>query len=177
MKSSPKLARTLNALMALVLMGILLSAYYQQYFKHEMPCPLCILQRLGMIGVSVGALMNLRFGIQTQHYAVSLFSAFVGGAVSVRQIFLHICPGFPVFGIPVYGLNLYTWAFLAFCCSVLAIIGLLFLYSPKDDSRLPLNWLEKLAFIVVILVTLANFITTFDECGLGFCKDVPWVQR
>lgn len=171
-----KLQRTLNALLALVLMGILLAAYYQQYFKHELPCPLCILQRLGMIGVSIGAIMNLRFGIHTKHYAVSLLSAFVGGSVSVRQILLHICPGSPVFGIPVFGLNLYTWAFVAFCCSVLAIIGLLFLYSEKEESKLPLNWLEKLAFFAVILLTLANFITTLNECSLGFCKDVPWPQ-
>jgi len=168
--------RTLNALLALVLMGVLSLAYYQQFFKHELPCPLCLLQRLGMIGVAIGALMNLRFGIRIKHYAVSLFSAFMGGAVSIRQILLHICPGFPVFGIPVEGYGLYTWAFIVFCSSVLTIIGFMFFYSSKDKSNLPMNYLEIFAFGVVFLLTLMNFITTFIECGVGFCVDVPWPQ-
>jgi disulfide bond formation protein DsbB len=168
--------RTLNALLVLVLMGVLLSAYYQQFFKHEMPCPLCILQRLGMIGVSVGLLMNLRFGIRPEHYALSLLSAFMGGAVSIRQILLHICPGFPVFGIPVFGLSLYTWAFIVFCCSALAIIGFLFFYSPKDKSSTQMNYFEIFTFGLVFTITLMNFFTTFYECGVGFCLDVPWPQ-
>ena len=170
------IARTLNALMVIVLMAILSSAYYQQYFKHELPCPLCILQRLGMIGVATGALMNLRFGIQMRHYGVSLLSAFFGGTVALRQISLHVCPNFPVFGIPVFGMSLYTWSFVAFCSAALAIIVMLFLYSAKDNLKVPMNWLAKSAFLLVFVLTLLNFITTFDECGLGPCQDVPWPQ-
>lgn len=168
--------RTLNALMALVLMGVLLAALYQQFFRQGPPCPLCLLQRLGMIGVSTGVLMNLRFGIRPQHYALSLFSAFVGGTVSIRQILLHICPGFPVFGMPVYGLSLYVWAFIVFCCTVLAIIAMLFFYSPKDQSNRTLNYFEIFTFAVVLLVVFADFFTTLLQCGLGFCQDVPWPQ-
>src|SRR5438309_1966573 len=122
-----RLARTLNAALAIILMLILSAAYYQQYFKHETPCPLCLLQRLGMIGVAFGAVLNLRFGIQPLHYGFSLLSAFFGGSVSVRQILLHICPGSPIFGYPVFGLSLYTWAFFTFCASIVAMILLLFL--------------------------------------------------
>ncbi len=165
--------RTLNAAMALVLMGVLAAALYQQFFKQGPPCPLCLLQRLGMIGVAAGALMNLRFGIRTQYYALSLFSAFVGGAVSIRQILLHICPGFPVFGMPVYGLSLYTWAFIVFCCCALAIIGFLFFYSPKDQSNFRLNYFEIMTFAVVLIIVFLDFFTTALQCGVGFCSDVP----
>ena len=170
------IVRTLNALFALVLMGVLTGAYYQQFFRHETPCPLCLLQRLGMIGVAIGALMNLRFGISVKHYALSLLAAFFGGAVSTRQILLHVCPGFPVFGYPVFGMGLYTWAFIVFCSSVLAVIGLLFLYSPKDQSNIPMNLFEKCVFGLVFLLILLNCITTLMECGMGFCVDVPWPQ-
>ncbi len=172
-----RLSRTLNAVLALILMGILSSAYFQQYFKQETPCPLCLLQRLGMIGVAIGAILNLRFGIQPLHYGFSLLSAFFGGSVSVRQILLHICPGSPVFGYPVFGLSLYTWAFLTFCSSVIAVVLLLFLYSANDKDKFKMNWFERLACIAVFALTFLNFITTFDECALGFCKDIPWPQK
>jgi len=168
--------RTLNAVMVLILMGVLASALYQQFFRQGPPCPLCLLQRLGMIGVAAGALMNLRFGIRTQHYALSLFSAFMGGSVSIRQILLHICPGFPIFGMPVYGLSLDTWALIVFCCCVLAIIGFLFFYSPRDPSNRPLNYFEIFTFAVVLIIVFIDFFTTVLQCGVGFCSDVPWPQ-
>lgn len=168
--------RTLNAAMALVLMGVLASAYYQQFSRSEQPCPLCMLQRLGMIGVAVGVLMNLRFGIRVQHYGLSLFSAFFGGFVSARQILLHVCPGFPIFGFPVLGISLYTWAFIVFLCCLIAIIGFLFFYSPEDKLLRPMNFFEKFAFIVVVFLTLMNTVTTFSECGVGFCPELPWPQ-
>lgn len=166
--------RSGNAVMILVLMGILTAAYYQQHFKQELPCPLCILQRAGMIGVAIGCLLNLRFGIRIAHYAFSLLSTLIGGAVAVRQICLHICPGFPIFGIPVYGLSLYTWSFITFCCVFFIIILFLFFYSPKDEKKIPLNWLDKIAFLSVFILTVANCITTLDQCGVGFCQDVVW---
>lgn len=166
-----------NASMILVLMGILTAAYYQQHFKQELPCPLCILQRAAMIGVAIGSLLNLRFGIRSAHYAFSCLSTLVGGAVAVRQICLHICPGSPIFGIPVYGLSLYTWSFLTFCSAFFVIIVFLFLYSPKDEKKMAMNWLDKLSFFAVLILTIANCITTLDQCGIGFCQDIPWSQR
>jgi disulfide bond formation protein DsbB len=176
MKRRVAIARGLNALLALTITGVLTWVYYFQFAWGEKPCPLCILQRLGMIGVAMGALMNLRFGIHPRHYSVSLFAAFFGGAVSIRQILLHICPGSPIFGTPVFGLSFYTWAFLIFCSSVLAIIGLLLLYSPKDNPRYPKKFFEKLVFSIVSFVIIMNLITTFSQCGFGVCEDVPWPQ-
>ncbi len=171
-----RLVRTINALIILILVGVIFSAYYQQFFKHERPCPLCILQRLGMIGVSTGLMLNLRFGVKIAHYGLALLSAFIGGAIAARQICLHICPGFPIFGIPVFGLELYTWSFIVFCCAVLSIILLLFLYAPSQKSRLPLNAFEALAFMALIVITILNLISTYMECGFGPCIDLPWSQ-
>lgn len=168
--------RTFNALMALVLMGIICAAFYQQYFRHETPCPLCLLQRLGMIGAACGALMNLRFGIQMRHYALILLATFFGGITAGRQILLHICPGFPVFGIPVFGMGLYTWSFITFFCTAFATVVFLFFYSSEQSRQLKMNGFEKFAFGVVMLLTVANLIMVLFECGLGYCIDVPWPQ-
>jgi len=176
MKNKIRLIRTLNALMIFVIMGVLLGAYYQQYFKHEVPCPLCILQRLAMIGICMGLLLNLRFGIKLKYYGLSFLSAIVGAIVAGRQICLHICPGFPIFGIPVFGLSLYTWSFLVFAFSILALVVFLFLYSPDQTKKRSLNFFEHSAFFVIFILTTLNLFTTYKECGFGPCEDVPWPQ-
>ena len=167
------LAKTLNALIILTLSGILLGAFSVQFFMHEQPCPLCMLQRVGMIGVAIGLLLNLRFGIKTQHYGLALLSALMGGVVALRQISLHVCPGSSVFGIPVLGLSLYTWSFLIFACVVLAIALLLFIYNPRvEEPNLPkMNLLSKIALVFIFLVTVANVFSTLFQCGLGPCSD------
>lgn len=170
-----KFSRFSNALFIFVLMGILLSAYYQQFFHHETPCPLCLLQRFSMFGVAIGLCLNLRKGIFPRHYGFSILFALFGGSVSLRQIALHVCPGFPVFGIPVFGLSLYTWAFLAFVLSILAIATLLMIY-PKEEIWAPeMNWFEWLAILSVLILLITNSITTFQQCGFSPCEDVPWL--
>jgi len=126
-----------------------------------------------MLGVATGALLNLRFGIRMSHYALSLLSCLVGGFVALRQISLHVCPGFSQFGIPVLGLSLYTWSFVVFVCCVLAIAFLLFLYDPTEDAEEPppLNAWSQFAFIFLFLIAAANIVTTYIQCGFGPCAD------
>ena len=108
---SPSLATKMNIAGLLVICGVLLGAYYMQFVMGEFPCPLCLLQRLGMLGVGFGAMLNLRYGVRPAHYGVSLISAVFGASVSVRQILLHIVPGTGAYGTPVLGLHLYTWVY------------------------------------------------------------------
>ncbi len=169
-----RVIRLLNALMALVFVGVLTAGFYQEWSKNELPCPLCYLQRLGMIGVALGALMNLRFGIQIRHYAFSLLSALLGGGIALRQIALHVCPGFSEFGTPVWGWGLYTWSFVSFFCSVLAIILFLFLHKSSDSKLKSLTWFDKFAFLGVGLLIVSNIVTVLFQCQFGPCHDVPW---
>ena len=172
-----KFIRISNAFMIIVLMAVISAAFYQEFTGEGPPCPLCFLQRLGMIGVATGILMNLRFGVRIRHYAYSLLSALIGGAVAVRQICLHICPGFPIFGYPVFGYNLYTWSFIVFCCCTLAIVIFLFLFSPDQRQKFPMNSLEKFAFGYLVLITVANILLAFQVCELGPCPDPPWPPK
>ncbi len=164
------LERNLNALLAIILAGVLLAGYGVQFFKHEQPCPLCLMQRLGMLGVALGALLNVKFGIRTSHYGLSILSAVFGGFVALRQIFLHVCPDFSTFGTPFWGLSLYTWSFIVFACSATYIALLLFIFDKRvpEESK-PLNWGAFLAFSLIFLIAFANIITTFMQCKLGAC--------
>lgn len=165
--------RILNALIIITICGILLSAFGVQIFEGERPCPLCLLQRLGMLGVAASLALNLRFGIRPFNYGLGLLSCIFGGFVALRQVSLHVCPQFPKFGIPVLGMSLYTWSFTVFVCSVFAIALLLMFYNRNDEEKSqPLSNLDKFAIGFLILITVANVITTFLQCGLGVCEDV-----
>lgn len=167
-----KILLLLNSLFPIVLAGVILSAYYIQFFKHEDPCPLCMLQRLAMIGVAIGPLLNLRFGISTAHYGISLISAVFGKAVALRQICLHICPDFPAFGIPIFGFSLYTWSFIVFGCSIFTIAIMLILHRPSVDflEKRKVGLLGILAFTLIFIVAFADIITTLQQCGLSACR-------
>ena len=169
----PKLERDFNSLIIIILSGVLLGAFGVQLFLHEEPCPLCLLQRLGMIGVASSLLLNVWYGVRVSHYGLAILCSLAGGFVALRQISLHVCPGFPGFGLPVLGLSLYTWSFFVFVCCVLAIGLLLFLYKPNESEQEPalLDFWGKTAFTLIFFVTVANIITTFMQCGLGVCQE------
>ena len=171
-----QILRTLNALMAMVFVGIIMGAFFEEFTKRELPCPLCYLERLGMVTVAIGALMNLRFGIKTSHYALSLLGAIFGGGVALRQICFHICPGFPRFGYPVFGLNLYTWAFLSFATATFAITLLLLFHKKEDEKRIPLNWFDTMAFVLVYILVISNIFAIVHQCGITICPDPSFPQ-
>lgn len=71
---------------------VLTVALVLQMFFHEVPCTLCLLQRVGFIGIALGFLMNLRFGFYPSHYALVILSALFTSFVALRQIALHVVP-------------------------------------------------------------------------------------
>jgi hypothetical protein len=93
-----------------------------------------LIKTLGHGGI--GLVMNLRFGENAKFYALSLLSAIFGASVAGRQILIHIVPGTPGYGEPLFGLHLYTWAFLGFVGMILYITFLLALtYTETTVSK------------------------------------------
>ena len=117
---------------------VMLSAFFIQFVMGEFPCPLCMLQRYGMILATLGALfviMQARRGeLTTARYAqglgIGLIGVLAGASVSVRQIELHILPGDPGYGEPFLRLHLYTWAFVTFAI-VMIYIGVMLMLMPR----------------------------------------------
>lgn len=172
-------ARNLNAIAAILLCGVLGGAFAVQFIGQEIPCPLCLLQRNAMLGVAIGALLNIRFGPSPGGYAVSLLSALFGACVSSRQILLHILPGDPGYGAPVLGMHLYTWALVVFFVTLLLGSAMLLFFSQFREPTRPrsLNKLHQLAFFLVIVIATGNALATFAECGPGFCPANPESYR
>lgn len=163
--------RILNLLFVYVIFFVLLAGYVYQYWLKNEPCYLCLLQRIGMIGIAAALLMNLRFGIRMQHYGLAILSTLMGRAFALRQIAMHACPQFPTFGHTIFGFDLYIWAFIVFSCSIFAeaILTIFYGYTKNKVFRPKWNGPEKSAFWAIILITASNCISTLLDCGLSSC--------
>ncbi|SCW90955.1 disulfide bond formation protein B [Ancylobacter rudongensis] len=172
---TPDLSRLLNALGLIAIGVVLLFGFYDQFVGGELPCPLCILERAGFVGVGVGLALNLKFGPRPSHYALAMLSAIAGDVVAVRQTLLHIVPGTGTFGAAFLGLHFYTWAALLFVvivggCALLLLFDRQFAPAPRVYR---LGGLALLAFGLIALLALGNGVSTVLECGNGLCPDDP----
>jgi disulfide bond formation protein DsbB len=167
------IAELLNAAGLAGLITVLLVAYADQFAGHDLPCPLCLLQRVAIAGVAFGLLLNLRYGPQPSSYAIMLLAALFGMTVAGRQILLHIAPGTGSYGAPLFGLHFYTWSFLLFAAVILGTAILLLVPRPTAQVRpLPRGLQYGLAWAAIGLTAL-NAVTTFLQCGPLECPDNP----
>ncbi len=177
----------LNLIALAGIAGALAFAFAVQFGRGELPCPLCLLQRLAFVMVGVGLLLNLTAGERPLHYAVAIASAMGGIIPSLRQILLHLHPGDPGFGSTLFGLHFYTWAFVGFTGLVMfCALCLALMPAPGDTERgapRPAWQRQMVRGIggVFLLLTLGNVVSTTLECGLGSCPDDPvhylWLPR
>ena len=175
-----RISRVINVLALFALLGVLAGSLQLQFGIGEQPCPLCLIQRSGMIGLAVGPVMNLMWGIRASHYALSILAAMVGAAGSIRQILLHIEPGDPGYGPAILGLHLYTWALVTFVIAIVGCAVMLLWDAPfqeKDQGiRYAKSWFRVVALTAIFwafayLVIIG--ISVIPECGLEMCPDDP----
>ncbi|WP_394063832.1 disulfide bond formation protein B [Alcaligenes sp. WGS1538] len=176
----------MNTLGLLGICVALLIAFYYQLAKSELPCPLCLLQRAGLIIVGCGFLFNVRLGVKGAHYGMVLAGCVITGLIAVRQVFLHILPGDTGYGSAFFGLHFYTWALLASILIVLAV-GVMLSLGDRElrTLKLPaLSVLSKAVGVLFVILIAANLISTILECGTGQCEDDPvsyqlleWTRR
>ena len=162
------------------------SAFFIQFVEGEFPCPLCMLQRYGMILATLGALyvvMQARRGTLTparyaQGLGMGLIGVIAGASVSVRQILLHIKPGDQGYGAPVLGLHLYTWALITFVI-VMLYVGVMLMLMPRGIPQAPAAgsalWTVSTAIIwLFIAIVAANVVAIiFLEGFAGVLPDDP----
>lgn len=174
-----KFLKLLNALGLLYICVILGSAFYFQWAKHELPCPLCLLQRLGLLLAGFGFYFNLRLKTVYSHYSLVIFSAILTSAIATRQILLHIAPGDPGYGSMLFGLHFYTWSLISSVFVMLIVVGIIILNDLSRELymfaalRPMIRPLEKIICVLFALIILANLIFAFLECGTGGCPDNP----
>lgn len=174
------LADALNAIALCAVAFVLLAAFAGQVWLGELPCPLCMLQRVLFGLLAVGPMLNLRFGPRPSHYGLSLLAAVAGAVVSGRQILLHILPGDAGYGSPLFGRHFYTWAFVAFAGAIVAVAAVLQFDGQFEGSGAPRQkpgvFAASAAWLVIGLTAL-NVASALLECGFGPCDDNPLVYR
>jgi disulfide bond formation protein DsbB len=167
----------LNALGLYAIAAVLAAAFAAQLLLHELPCPLCLLQRIQFAMLAIGPILNIRHGARPSHYAVSLFAALAGAAFATRQVLLHIMPGDLGYGSALLGFHYYTWALIGFSVAIVLIAAVLLFDSQfKADNKTPpakAGAFAQAAVWLVIIQTAANVMSTLIECGFGPCADNP----
>ena len=174
------LDRLILVLMLAVLAAILTAAMVVQYTLGEIPCPLCLLQRVAMFGCCFGLIMQLRSDNSERGTGVALIFAVLLLVISVRQTLLDLFPrpGHEYIGSAVLGIHLPVW-------SVIVAMALLFGFAirlalfggARNDvaaERGPLHSITHLLWIYVIATCAINFLSVIAQCGLDQCHTLGY---
>lgn len=184
----PALARTqrllarlnylyLVAMMA-VIAGILTAAMTLQYAKGELPCPLCLLQRVALFGVCFGIMQNFRSGFSYQNTGFSLLFAILLLIVSVRQSLLDIYPrpGHEYVGSAIFGIHMPVWSIIIALCLLIAFAAKLAVLGgdehlrDHDVTRFPvIGRAASVIGLYVIALCAINLVSAVLQCGFGQC--------
>jgi disulfide bond formation protein DsbB len=169
-------AKLLNALALMAVDTVLALAFVDQLWFSDLPCPLCILQRAGFTAAGFGLALTVIFGPKPSHYGLTILGAVVGGAISIRQILEHVVPGTGSYGNAIFGLHLYTWAFIAFALMIIGSAIMLLddrQFSRAEPMSSRLRPLPVTAVATFILLAIGNVVSTLMLCGGGFCPETP----
>lgn len=144
---------------------ILLLTLAIQFIFREIPCPLCLLQRVGLICVTLGFLLNLRFTPHPRHYAIIILSALFTSFVALRHIAINLHNPEGGFGSAIFGLHLYTWSFIIAMCILIAAT----LIMTIERKYLPVNKNTKIRTITKIMLSLTILILVINIVVLANC--------
>jgi disulfide bond formation protein DsbB len=162
--------------MLYVIAAILTAAMGFQYLNGEIPCPLCLLQRVALFGVCFGLIANFRNGVSDRNAGWSLLFSLFLLIVSVRQTLLNIYPrpGHAYVGSAVFGIHMPVWCVLI-ATALLIAFGLKLTILGGDGAhagRKPNGALGQLATIgsvYVVALCLINFVSVILQCGVDAC--------
>lgn len=165
-------------LMMLVIAGILTAAMTMQYSYGELPCPLCLLERLALFGVCFGVMQNFRHGFSYQNTGFSLIFAIFLLIVAARQTLLDIYPrpGHEYIGSAIFGIHMPVWSIIIALTILIAYAAKMCVvggdeYLNKADVRTyPLiRRLAQILSLYVIVICAINFVSVIVQCGFSEC--------
>ena len=184
MTTGARLPATLNDLFLLAMMlamaAILTTAMFFQYHGGEIPCPLCLLQRVAMFGVCFGVIRHFRHGYSARNDGLSMLFALLLLILSARQTLLDIYPrpGHSYIGSAVLGLHMPVWSVVIAVVILLAFaIKLAVLGGEQLRDRPPspaLGRLARLLSLYVIAICLINLGSVIVQCGADACHTTEY---
>ena len=166
------LDRLVLLLMLAVLAAILTMAMVLQLAFGEIPCPLCLLQRVAMFGCCFGLLYQLRAEESERGAGVAMLFALFLLVVAVRQTLLDIVPrpGHEFVGPAVLGLHMPVWSVVIAVALLLGFAARYILFgAPRADDDVPLRRSTRMLELYVVILCAVNFVAVVLQCGLGQC--------
>jgi disulfide bond formation protein DsbB len=165
-----------NKLHLAVLWVIAAITLIEQFYLADLPCPLCMFQRIAMILAALGPFYLLCTATRRPFTAqdvgvgagITILASLLGGAVAIRQILLHILPWQAGYGPPLLGYHLYTWALVIFTCNILAaslqLMGLAWFEKGQQIARREVNIMG----LAIGLIIIINILGVIAECGFAW---------
>ncbi len=160
---------------------VLCMAMYHQYFMGEIPCPLCLLQRVAFLGFAYGAMMQFLGSHRLKYVGVSLFFASLLLVISGRQSLLDIChtQGHEWVGSAIWNIHMPVWSFILGLGLVFFVACDLIFITPDHKSNInryvSLKAIFNILVILIIFISGINFISTFIQCGLYNCHTTGYL--
>ena len=175
---SASLVRVVDLVLLTVLVGlaaILTVAMGFQYIGGEIPCPLCLLQRVAMFGICFSIVRPVRGGYDARNVGVALIWSLFLLLVSVRQVLINIVarPGHAYPGSAVFGVHMPVWSVIIAFAVLLTFAATLALFDGTRLSAEAPSIISRrvgsVAALYVIALCLINLASVIAQCGLGAC--------
>lgn len=169
------LDRLILLLMLLGLAAVISAAMVMQYAFGELPCPLCLLQRVAMFGVCFGIIRQLRNGTSDRGCGLSLIFTILLLVISVRQTLLDLFPrpGHEYIGSAIFGIHMPVWSVIIAMALLLGFAAKLAVLggphaAPATEGKLMSRFAQGLGIYVVVICAI-NFLSVVVQCGFGEC--------
>lgn len=172
----------LNYAFALVMLvgiaGVLTAAMVMQYVFGEIPCPLCLLQRVALFGIGFALAQNFRGGFSHRNTGIGLVFALLLLIVSVRQTLLDIYPrpGHAYIGSAIFGLHMPVWSVIIATAIIAGYAAAMTLFGGERRIGLHgvaafpvIGRLADVASAYLIVICLVNLGSVVVQCGFGEC--------
>ncbi len=169
------LDRLILVLILAVLAAILTAAMVMQYAFGEIPCPLCLLQRVAMFGCCFGLIVQLRSDNSERGTGIALIFAVLLLVISVRQTLLDLFPrpGHDYVGNAIFGVHLPVWSVIIAVALLLGFAVRLALFGgargEPDAERDFTGAVVRILVPYVIAICAINFLSVIAQCGLDQC--------
>ncbi len=169
------LDRIVLLLLTAIVSAILTAAMVMQFAFGEIPCPLCLLQRVAMFGCCFGLLHQLRTHESERGGGIALLFALLLLVIAARQTLLDLVPrpGHAYIGSAVFGIHMPVWSVVTGVSLLLALSLRLTLFGgprlPPQAGRPPLARTARLLEFYVVLICALNLASVVLQCGLGEC--------
>ncbi|MFY9970816.1 MAG: disulfide bond formation protein B, partial [Roseiarcus sp.] len=158
-------------LMLLVLAGILTAAMVIQFADREIPCPLCLLERVAMFGCCFGLIQQLRSDGSQRGAGIGLVFSVLLLVISARQTLLDLFPrpGHAYVGGAVFGVHMPVWSvFIAVALLLGFALRLAIFGGPRAAPETEGSTLRRLTYglsLYVIVICGINCLAVLVRVG------------